>query len=960
MNNISLLISRLSFICLGIILVCGCSSQKESVANRGLQNLSAKYNYIYNSNTLLDTYQEELSRTNADNYDNLLAVYIAPPPIDYLNPTAKAKELEDITKKAQSIIAEKNLSNYIDEAYILLGKTNFYNSEYFNAVAYFSYISRAFKADKKVFLKALNWKARSLMQMNELGAATKVLDTVKTYLDSVKSNKAEPLATLAQMSIYNADYKEAISYLKLAMKETSEIQSRTRWPYILAQLYEREKDYNLSLRNYTKVENSNAPFEMYFNAKLSKIRINDALNKLTTNRKQELLKLLRDDKNLDYMDQVYYEVAEDYYADKDFAKAINYYQLSAQKSTINPYQKGLSYLKIAELNFKDLRDYINAKLYYDSAITTLPKNYPNYESIVSKGQNLGFLRERYQLISEQDTLQAIAKLSEEDRAKKLDIMFEPKKEPEVANADANNPARNTLTTNVAPGEPEGTFYFGNLNAMSKGFADFRKRWGNRRLSDNWRQSVKSSGQINQQNQNAALSITKDSADSSNVDLAINKAEEIKKYIALLPVTPELLTKSNQQIIDAYFEIANFYQQVINDQEEAVRIYELLLERFPQNNHLEKIYYSLYLGYKDTNQAKADSYKNLVLTKYPNSLFAKTILDPNFSLKQNALDIELNKLYNSTFESYIDKDFEKVISSVNEVSQRFPGNNLQAQFDYLKAIAIGRTQHVDSLLTAFNKIITDYPEDELINPLTKEHVAYIIANLPSFKARKIALLDFDILEPPFIPKPILSSVVTTATPSIINPIVEEKPKEILAQNTTRPNPVSSTQSSPEPKLAIKIEPLKPVVQKDTTKIEQTIATTAKTEDVKKDAIKADVNNIFSLAESNSYFYVIAVADASLNVSSSRFGIGQFNRGSHAEENLKHQLIELEQDQLIYVGNFSTLKDVKAYYAGINSLLPKVMKVPLGSYAGFYISKENFSKLKNKETITQYLEFFKNNY
>lgn len=959
MNNITNLFSKLSFICLGIILVYGCSSQRETVANRGLQNLSAKYNYIYNSNILLDTYQEELSRTNADNYDNLLAIYIAPPPIDYLNPTAKARELEDITKKAQSIIAEKNLSNYIDEAYILLGKTNFYNSEYFNAVAYFSYTSRAFKTDKKVFLKALNWKARSLMQMNELAAATKVLDTVKTYLDSVKSNKAEPLATLAQMSIYKSDYKEAISYLKLAIKETSEIQSRTRWPYILAQLYEREKDYNLSLRNYTKVENSNAPFEMYFNAKLSKIRINDALNKLTTNRKQELLKLLKDDKNLDYTDQIYYEVAEDYYADKDFAKAINYYQLSAQKSTINPYQKGLSYLKIAELDFKDLRDYVNAKLYYDSAITTLPKTYPNYESIVSKGQNLGFLTERYQIIAEQDTLQAIAKLSEEDRAKKLDVMFEPKKETEVANANVNNPSGNTPIANSNAGEQGGTFYFGNLNAISKGFADFRKRWGNRQLNDNWRQSVKSSGQINQQNQNATISSAKDGADSSKVDLAATKAEEIKKYIALLPVTPELLTKSNQQIIDAYFEIANFYQQVINDQEEAVRIYELLLERFPQNNHLEKIYYSLYLGYKDTNQAKADIYKNLVLTKYPNSLFAKTILDPNFSLKQNALDIELNKLYNSTFESYLDKDFEKVISSVDEVNQRFPGNNLQAQFDYLKAIAIGRTQHVDSLLTAFNKIITDYPEDQLINPLTKEHVAYIIANLSSFKARKIALLDFDILEPPFISKTVLSSVVKPTTPLVTDPIVEEKPKEILAQNA-KPPLASATQATPEAKLDIKIEPLKPVVQKDTTKNEQVIATTTKTEDVKKEPIKPVVNNIFSLAESNSYFYVIAVADASLNVSSSRFGIGQFNRGSHAEENLKHQLIELEQDQLIYVGDFSTLKNVKAYYAGITSLLPKVMKVPLGSYAGFYISKENFSKLKNKETITQYLEFFKNNY
>ena len=959
MSSISNLISKLSFICLGSILIYGCSSQRESVTNRGLQNLSAKYNYIYNSNILLSTYQEELARTNKDNYENLLAVYIAPAPVDYLNAAPKARELEDITKKAQAIIAEKNLSNYLDEAYLLLGKTNFYNSEYFNAVAYFNYTANAFKEDKKVYLEALNWKARSLMQMNNLVAASKVLDTVKMYLDSVKSNKAAPLATLAQMSIHKNDYKEAIAYLKLAKKETSEIQSRTRWPYILAQLYEREKEYDLSLRNYSKVENSNAPFEMYFNAKLSKIRINDALNKLTTNRKQALLKLLKDEKNLDYTDQIYYEVAEDYYADKDFEQAIHYYQLSAQKSTINPNQKGLSYLKIAELNFKDLRDYVSAKLYYDSAVTTLPKNYPNYESIANKGQNLEFLTERYQIISDQDTLQAIAKLSEKDRAKKLDIMFEPKKEEvNVSTNNANNPLMNGQMNNAnSRNQTDGTFYFSNLTAISKGYPDFKKRWGNRSLEDNWRQSVKSSGQINQQNQTTALNNTNDTVDSSKVSLADTKAEQIKKYLALLPVTAEQLTQSNEQIIDAYFEIANFYQQVIKDQQEATRIYELLLERFPQNRHLETINYSLYLAYKDIDQAKADIYKNVVLSKYPNSLFAKTILDPNFSAKQNALEVEINKIYNATFEAYEKKDFEKVISSVNEVNQRFPGNNLQAQFDYLKAIAIGRTQYVDSLLTAFNEIITNYPDEQLITPLAKDHVAYIIANLPSFKARAIALLDFDPTEPPFISKQVVASTVKPIPPIQKDPVVEDKPKEVLAQNLEKPSTTIPLQTIPETKIEVKAELQKPIVG---TKEEPKTEPVTVAKPVVTTPAKQVINNIFSLAESNSYFYVIAVADASLNVSSSRFGIGQFNRGTYAEENLRHQLIELAEDQLIYIGDFSNLKDVKAYYTGITALLPKVMKIPTAAYAGFYISKENFSKLKDKETITQYLEFFKNNY
>lgn len=911
MNFTAKLILKLGLICFGIIIIFSCSSQKDTVANRSLQNLAAKYNYIYNSNILLKTYQEELSRSHRDNYDHLLPLYIAPAATDYLNSSVNIKELDDITAKAQAIILDKSLSNYIHEAYILLGKTNFYKGDYFNAGAYFDYTAKTYQNNKKIYLKALNWKARSLMQLNDFNAATKTLDTIKTYLDSVKSDKAEPLVTLAQMSIYQSNYKEAISYLELAIKENKETQSRTRWPYILAQLYELEKEYNLSLRNYKKVENSSAPFELYFNAKLSKIRIYDALNNVSSNRKKELLSLLKDDKNLDYTDQIYDEVADDYYADHAFDKAMSYYKLSAQKSTINQYQKGLTYLKIAELNFKDLKDYVSAKLYYDSAITALPKTYPNYETIVKKGQYLEYLTTRYQLISEQDTLQSIAKLSEQDRYNKLELIFEPKKE--IKTLVLNGKTVNNDLNNKTSSPTNGTFYFSNLNAISNGFSDFKKKWGNRPLEDNWRQSIKSSSQINQQNQPNELD-HRIATDSPQTNLVYNKAEEIKKYQALLPLTPEHLAKSNQQIIDAYLEIATFYQQVINDHKEAIKVYELLLARYPQNNQLEKIYYSLYLSYQKNDEAKATIYKNIILNNYPNSVFAKTILDPNFSTKQNALEQELNKIYNNIFATYLEKNFVKVISDVDQINQRFPNHHLQSQLDYLKSIAIGRTQQLDNLLTAFNNIISKYPEDQLINPLVKNHLIYINENLKIFKARKIALIDFDPLETPFISKQVLSSIVEEVAPirtatKIDNKIIE--------------NPTTTNESKNEPNKLVK-------------------------------------DNFFSTDDSKTYYYAIAVKDLTVSVSSSRFGLGQFNRGNYAGENLKHQLTELNDDQLIFIGNFDNVEKVRAYYQVITSQLPKIMKIPATLYIGFYISKENYNKLKDKETINRYLEFFKNNY
>ncbi|RZL35937.1 MAG: gliding motility protein [Pedobacter sp.] len=916
-----------------------CSTQKDNATNRGLQNLSARYNYIYNSNVLLDTYQENLSQTHKDNYDNFLAVYIAPDAIDYSSTAAAAsdsKDLDEITQKAQTIVAEKGLSNYVDDAYILLGKTNFYRGNFFTAVEYFDYTARAYKKDNNVFLNGLNWKARSLMQLNNPGAALKVLDSVIVMLDSVKKDKAEPLATLAQMSIDQLDYKKAIFYLEEANKESNKIQSRTRWPFILAQLYEHEKEYDASLKYYTKVENSNAPFEMYFNAKLSKIRIYDFLNDQSSDRKTALLKLLKDDKNLDYTDQIYYEVAEDYLGDKDYTKAEEYYKLSISKSLVNPYQKGISYLKLADLYFKDLGNYVNAKLYYDSAATTLPKNYKGYESIVKKAQNLEYLTQRYQIIAKQDSLQLFAKMPLQAREKALDELFEPKKEEVVVDKKANNGKPSVDRFNSFNNQNNGKFYFSNTSAVSNGFSDFRKRWGNRVLEDNWRQSLKSSAQVNKETQNAAIgNLPATQIENSAI---VNKAEQIKAYTLLLPLTTEQLAKSDQQIIDAYFEIASFYQQVLGDEAEATKVYEILLARYPQNNHLDAIYYSLYLDYAKTNKAKSESYKNMVLAKFPSSVYAKTILDPNFSAKQNALDIEVNKIYNVVFEDYEKKQFPQVINGVNEVNQRFPGNSLQAQYEYLKAISIGRTQHVDSLIVAFEKLILANPNDALITPLVKDHLAYINENLASYKSRPIALIDFDGAEPRFVkPKEIIVvAAKPTIKPDLVKVLVEQEPKKVV----------------PEKVLEVVAPPVNlPVITKqaDTPVVIKT-----------NPAIAKPIDNLFSKAESNTYYYVVAVSDVTVSVSSSRFGVGQFNRGNFSGTGLKHQLQELDEDQLIYVGNFDNLIDVKAYTEGITTQLSRIMKVPAAKYTGFYISKENFEKIKNRETLNRYIEFFRNNY
>lgn len=978
---------------LGSSLLVACSTPKDTATSRAMQNLTARYNYIYNANVILNNYEEESYNNYIDNYSDVLPIYTDPEKFSsesVLHAPANDRALDAIIKKSRAIIADKAFSNYIDDAYLLLGKAYYLKTNYFVAEEYFDYTAKTYTKDMNVLITAQNWKARSLMQLNNMDDAAIILDTVYDNLELVKKKRSEPYGTIAQSYIYQNRYNDAIPILEKAVKESQLHRNRIRWTYILAQLYERQKKYKEALALYTKVQKSNAGFELYFNANLNRIKVTGILNGEHLNRKKELLALLKDDKNLDYHDQIYYQIAEDYAEENNITEAEKFYKLSIRNSTRNNYQKGLSYLRMADLNFNKHKDFLKAKAYYDSTVTVLPKNYPGYAQIVKKSQNLEYITDRYDVIAYQDTLQMLAKLPEAERIAKIKNLTKIK----VAVAGNNGAFRNNLfpdatRRNNAGAPATSSFYFSNPAALSRGYTDFLTKWGNRKQEDNWRQSIKSSSQTTSE---SIAKVENDGYPTDKIGMEKTIADKDttgKKYMAAVPLTVEAVKASNEKIIDAYYEIASFYQQELDDQPEAIRIYQLILSRFPDNSHLGSVYYSLYLCYQKTDPANAAKYKALVLDKFPGSVYAKTILDPDYSIKQSDLEAAGIKRYNQVFELYEGKAFPSVITEVNTTVQQYPAGSINPQLSYLRAIAIGRTQQIDSLTAAFKAITNAYPDDKLIVPLVKEHLAYIATHQGEFRKRRVALPDFDPAEPRFftsapvaektvqpiaqpdlqpIAKPVKEDVTAAAKPNVTQPTVIKEPLAITKQVPVVPPVTTKDIPVTQPQVAVVKTDVPPATQPvpvPETPVaavvtpEITTPVPIKTAEVPA-ARPVIIDKTFSTEISKVYYFVVDVADASLTLSSSRFGIGQFNRGNFPGAGLKHQLTEFDNDQLIYVGNFLSFAEAKSYADGITPQLKQIMKVPAGTYSSFIISKENFEKLRNKDLVTKYLDFYKNNY
>ncbi|MFD0748637.1 tetratricopeptide repeat protein [Mucilaginibacter calamicampi] len=970
-----------------LFIVAGCSLQKKSTVNRVLQNLTAHYNLLFNANELLKQKQLDYAAGFVDDYQQMLAVYP-----DTIGATdAIDKDLESAIAKANKIISEKEQSKYQGDAYLVIGKANYLAGNYFNAVEFFNYIIRSFPKRADLKQEALTWKARALLYQNNTEEADIALDSAFANINTKKRNPANVYAAQLQYYIDVQDYEAGEEMAKKAIDAVKQKQLKLRWTYILGQLQELNNKNTDAIVSYTRIVKSNAPFDMAFNASLNRIRIQDMRDGIKQDRVALLLKLLKNNNNADFKDQIYYQVAEIYRAGRDLPTAMKYYNLSIKNSTKNRTQKGLSYLSIADSKFKNDADYVSAKSYYDSVLTNLSPYYPGYRQIKLKSNNLQLLVDKLKLIAFEDTLQMLAKLDEDTRLAKIDAMVsaEIQRGQAVTNniTQANTGGGSTLTapTNPVIASTGSNFYFYNNTAVSRGVNDFKVKWGNRKLEDGWRTSQRS---VASPTAAQPLGITGGDPDvlpgnPTKNDLVAPAAAYRQSLMQNLPLTPPLMAQSNQHIYAAYMDMANFYRDILDDKKEAIANYLLLLNRYPDNEGNAAVYYNLYRLYADSNKQLSDLYKNKLLSTFPQTVFARVIMDPDYAGKLNDKDTQFKTAYNDLFSLYQRKKFAQVVTGADSLQAIYQDNVFLPQLRYLRAVAAGHQEKLEPFEQSMQDIVKAYPQDKLITPLVQQHIEYINANRLTLAAMPVVLTNDEVDELIFS-SPIANKKETPNNRNRVAPVVVQTRGEPIIPKTVTPAPAVQ-QATAAPAPVVKVTP--PVIKQPTVAppaandavvavaappVVQPAADTALKRDsiitqqsapVVNNAVVAVpvkpkfVSNLFNERDSTNYYFVLNISSGTTDMSSSRFGIGQFNRVTYKLNSIVHRLkFAGPNNQLISVGSFNSLAAVKAYTNAITPLLPQIMKVPKDKYSFFIITQENLNKLADKNLLDSYVNYY----
>jgi len=561
---------------------------------------------------------------------------------------------------------------------------------------------------KSSTIDAFIWQARNHIDNEQFGDAITILNQLKDDKDLPKKKVGELYTLLAHYYLKKEEYSTAHSALTQAIEHTKRKKNRARLHFIQAQISEHNKDYSAAQESYNRTLKSKPPYLLEFNS-----RLKQAINRVRTGESREkvnnsLEKMLKEDKNSDYQDQIYFAMAEMALADGEVDEAISLLEKSAEENKENPTQRANTYLQLAELLF-DNEQYPKSGTYYDSALTSLAKDYKGIEELEFKRDYLLELGGHIARVEEQDSLQHLASLSEAERNKIIDKYikdFEAKVQ-ETLNRQSEQADRTNDNSEQSTASNNASWYFYNDKQKSQGFNEFQARLGSRVLEDNWRRSSRlSSFQL----ENLSSSAGEDGAQI--VELA--KANKLSRemFVKRLPLTQDAIDASNDQIIESLFAIGNIYKEQIGNIDKAKEAFASLVNRFPGNEHEEQTLYTLYLLSKEDGQdQEAQNYANLLAAKYKNGTYNNLIQDPSYAQKQNQEDAAQTAFYEDTYFLYLEEKFQEVLNRKIEAEQLYASTNAYGpQFDLLEAYVIGHTGEKDDYIKALKNVMSKHPED----------------------------------------------------------------------------------------------------------------------------------------------------------------------------------------------------------------------------------------------------------
>ena len=723
-----------------IVVAIACGTKKNTFVSRNYQALTTKYNVLFNGQEALLSGVEEINANYKDDWFQRLPIE----PIEFEEKRAdissfglgagfdsnendskktlttfdkaEEKSVKAIQKHGMNIDGlERN--RQIDDAYLLLGKSRYYQQRFIPAIEAFNYVIANYPnanliADTKI------WRAKSEIKVDNEEIAIETLRLLLIVRDTLEANlpdetKENGYTALAMAYLKSDSIQKAKESLLLATRTLKDKDQAARNLFILGQMYAEENKKDSAITMFTKLINfNNAPYKYKIHAEIevAKNSVNDSMSVETLSRLQKLIKN-RD--NRPYLDALYYQTGVLNENQDSIQLAISNYNNSLRAANGGEKQRTFTHEKLGNIYFKNSK-YQYASAHYDSVLQISRDSLDlRIRRIRRKQKSLISLIKFENLVQKNDSILKLVGLSKEDQKAYFENYISKLKKADEDDAQLrlNQMAFGNNNTSLASAD-KGKWYFYNTQSTSIGATEFKKIWGNRRLEDNWRWAEKAK---NKPQENEVTKVNQK-----------NERYDLESYISKIPSEKTIIDSLFFYRNQALFELGLIYKEQFNNLKLAKERLEKVASLQPNEELILPINWHLYqITTKLGNVEKASVYKNLILTKFPDTKFAQILLNLNAEIKAEVAENEVEKQYKELYYLFKDSKYEKLIPKIDAILPSISNSEFLPKFELLKAYAVGKSKDKESYKKALEFVAVNYGSfeegkkaKEIVNQLSK--------------------------------------------------------------------------------------------------------------------------------------------------------------------------------------------------------------------------------------------------
>ena len=739
--------------------LCGCAStKKNTAATRNYNAFITRYNIYYNGDTHYRETLQKMEESYEDDYSRLVLMHPVeakgreqtPQPTGNFDRSIekgqKAIQLRSIKKRPrrkpgksgdpayQAWLKRDEYNPFLHNAWMMMGRSQFFNGDFLGAASTFFYISRHFSWLPQTVTEAKLWQARSYVAMDWLYDAGLILERLKPDQLTTPALRGLYAYVKADCLVRGGHYEEAVEPLREAIKAASGAQ-RTRLRFLLGQVLERLGRRKEAYEAFGKAgASSSATYRTKFNARIKQSEVYDGTD--IEPEVRSLRRMTRYDRNKPYLDQIYYAIGNLYLSRADTAHAIENYALAAAKSERNGIDKALAQLRLGGLYF-DRRQYAKAQPCYSEAVPQLPRTYPDYEAIKRRSDVLDELAVYSQNVELQDSLLRLAAMPEDERMKVIqgiidELVAREKREAEEARraeyeADVASRGDETQSGANAPTtfniNTDNSWYFYNPTAKQAGRTEFQKRWGSRRLEDDWRRRNKNSfsnAEFDAAGSDAAAAGS-EAADTTDVAAdtpgqeteAANDPHKPEYYLKQIPQTDAEKATCHEIIQEGLYNMGVILKDKLEDYPAARAQWDRLLRDYPDNIYRLDAYYNMYLMHARRGPAdEAERWRRLVIDDFPESTYGVALRDPAYLDNLRQMDRRQQELYDATLKAYFDNRNDQVHAAYAEMESKYPLSPVMPKFMFLHALAYVTDKKPDEFNATLRDLLNRYPDTDI--------------------------------------------------------------------------------------------------------------------------------------------------------------------------------------------------------------------------------------------------------